>query len=99
MIAMSAYMIFSYKIDDADAYQAYPPAAMPSIGASGAEVLVADYASDTVEGEPGHVTIVLRFPSKEAAKAWYDGPEYAAAKPMRIATTTGVCVLADGFGS
>lgn len=99
MITMSAYMVFSYKIDDADAYQAYPPAAMPSIGASGAEVLVADYASEAVEGEPGHVTIVLRFPSKEAARAWYDSPEYAEAKPLRLAHTTGVCVLADGFGN
>jgi uncharacterized protein (DUF1330 family) len=99
MIAMSAYMVFSYAIDDADAYQAYPPAAMPSIGASGAEVLVADYTSETIEGEPGHVTIVLRFPDKDSARAWYDSDEYAAAKPLRTSTTSGVCVLADGFGS
>jgi uncharacterized protein (DUF1330 family) len=92
-------MVFSYKIDDPDAYQAYPPAAMPSIGASGAEVLVADYTSETIEGEPGNVTIVLRFPDKDAARAWYNSDEYAAAKPLRLSATTGVCVLADGFGS
>lgn len=92
-------MVFNYTINDADAYQAYPPAAMPSIGASGAEVLVADYASDTVEGEPGHVTVVLRFPSKEAARAWYDSPEYTEAKPLRLASTSGSTVLVDGFAS
>ncbi|MBV9292660.1 MAG: DUF1330 domain-containing protein [Frankiales bacterium] len=94
---MSAYMIFNYTIDDADAYQAYPPAAMPSIGASGAEILVADYSADGIEGTPGHVNIVLRFPSKEAAMAWYTGEEYTAAKRLRQAATSGHVTLSDGF--
>jgi uncharacterized protein (DUF1330 family) len=94
---MSAYMVFNYTITDADGYGGYPAAAFPSIVASGAEVLVADYASTTVEGEPGAVTIVLRFESKEAAQAWYDSEAYAAAKPLRIAASSGVAVLCDGF--
>jgi uncharacterized protein (DUF1330 family) len=94
---MSAYMVFSYTITNPDQYQAYPAAAMPSIGVHNAEVLVADYASETKEGAPGAVTVVLRFESKEAAMAWYDSPEYAAAKPLRLANTEGSVVLCDGF--
>ncbi len=37
--------------------------------ACGAEVLVADYESEMVEGQASSVTIVLKFPSKEAARA------------------------------
>jgi uncharacterized protein (DUF1330 family) len=29
-----------------------------------------------IEGEPRPVTIVLRFPDKQAAQAWYNDPEY-----------------------
>ena len=94
---MSAYIVFNYTITDADAYAAYPGAAFPSILSSGAEVLVADYASAAVEGEPGPVTIVLRFETKEAAQAWYDSDAYAGAKPMRLAASEGSAVLCDGF--
>jgi uncharacterized protein (DUF1330 family) len=94
---MSAYLIFSYTIRDPDAYQQYPVAAMPSIGAHQAEVLVADYQSDSVEGDPGRVTVVLRFESKEAARAWYESAEYQAAKPLRTKSTDGVAVLCNSF--
>jgi uncharacterized protein (DUF1330 family) len=94
---MSAYLIFSYTITDPEAYKQYPVAAMPSIGAHQAEVLVADYQSDSVEGSPGRVTVVLRFESKDAARAWYECAEYQAAKPLRTNSTEGVAVLCDGF--
>jgi len=94
---MSAYLIFNYTIDDQEAYKAYPPAAMPSMGAYNAEVVVADYGSEPKEGFPGHVTVVLRFDSKDAAMKWYESPEYQAALPLRAGSTSGMAVLCDGF--
>jgi uncharacterized protein (DUF1330 family) len=94
---MSAYMVFSYTITSPEGYQAYPPAAMPTLGAHDVEVLVADYASEPKEGSPGQVTVVLRFESKEAAVAWYDSADYQAAKKLRTDNTTGTIVLCDGF--
>jgi uncharacterized protein (DUF1330 family) len=94
---MSAYMVFTYSITDSDGYSAYPGAAFPSIMESGAEVLVADYSSEAVEGDARPVTIVLRFESREAARAWYDSESYVAAKPLRTANSQGAAVLCDGF--
>lgn len=94
---MSAYMIFNYRIDDTEAYAAYPRAAMPTLRAHGAEVVVADYATTQVEGEPGEVTVVLRFESREAALGWYESEDYRAAIGHRTASTTGTAVLCDGF--
>ena len=94
---MSAYLIFNYTITDPEAYKAYPRAAMSAMAGSGAEVLVADYASETVENAPGTVTVLLKFESKDAARAWYESDAYQAAKPLRTATTTGSVVLCDGF--
>jgi uncharacterized protein (DUF1330 family) len=94
---MSAYLVFNYAITNPDGYQTYPPAAMPTFGSSGVEILVADYASEPIEGSPGHVTVVLRFESKDAARAWYESDSYQAIKHLRTDNTEGVTVLCDSF--
>jgi uncharacterized protein (DUF1330 family) len=94
---MSAYVVFNYTVTDPEGYAAYPRAAGPTMGAFGAEVLVADYSSETLEGGPGEVTVVLRFESREAARAWYDSADYQAAKPLRTGNTAGLAVICDGF--
>jgi uncharacterized protein (DUF1330 family) len=94
---MAGYLIASYRITNPDAYQAYPPAVMPTLMAHGAEVLVADYQSQPLEGEPPSVTVVIKFASKEAARAWYDSPEYRKIVGLRTDNSEGVVILADGF--
>jgi uncharacterized protein (DUF1330 family) len=94
---MSAYMVFNYAITNPEGYKAYPPAAGPTLASHGAEVLVADYESEVTEGVPGHVTVVLRFESKEAARAWYESTEYQTARGLRTANTDGHAVICDGF--
>ena len=44
------------------------------------------------------MTVVLRFESKEAARAWYDSDAYQAIKHHRTENTEGSVVLCDGFG-
>jgi uncharacterized protein (DUF1330 family) len=94
---MSAYMVFNYAITNPEGYKAYPPAAGSTLASHGGEVLVADYESEVAEGMPGHVTVVLRFESKEAARAWYESSEYQAAQVLRTANTDGLAVICDGF--
>jgi uncharacterized protein (DUF1330 family) len=96
--AVSAYLVFNYRVTDQEQYAGYTRAAMPTMAGTGVEVLVADYASTATEGEPGEVTVVLRFPTKEAAEAWYRSDSYAEAKAIRHAATTGgIAVLCDGL--
>jgi uncharacterized protein (DUF1330 family) len=94
---VSGYLIANYELTNPEAYQDYVPAVMPTLEAHGAEVLVADYESEEVEGAPHKVTIVLRFPSKEAARAWYRSPEYQAIVHLRTDNTNGFVVFADHF--
>ena len=71
---------------------------IPIIVAHGGEVLVADLESEAVEGEPPHVTVVLRFPNKDAARGWYASPEYQAIKHLRLDNSAdGRIVFADEF--
>ena len=90
-------MVFNYSVKDPEKYRGYGPAAMPTLAPYGAEIVVADFSSDPVEGAPGHVTVVVRWPSKEAARAWYDSPEYQLARDIRTTSAEGIAVLCDGF--
>jgi uncharacterized protein (DUF1330 family) len=92
---MTAYLVASYRITDPEGYEPYVPAVVPQLMAAGCEILVADYASQVLEGAPSEVTIILKFPSKAVAMAWYDSPEYEAIKHLRTDNSEGTVVLVD----
>ncbi|MEJ2323052.1 MAG: DUF1330 domain-containing protein [Gammaproteobacteria bacterium] len=94
---MSAYLIANYTINDPAGYDAYVAAVGPTIFAHGGEILVAGPGSTPVEGAPGEVTVVLRFPSMAALQGWYDSPEYQAIIDLRRNSTDGHLVFAEQF--
>jgi uncharacterized protein (DUF1330 family) len=61
----------------------------------GGQILVGDRQSEILEGAPGHVTIVARFPSKEAAKGWWESEEYQRIKHLQTDNSEGFTVLCD----
>jgi uncharacterized protein (DUF1330 family) len=96
---MAAYFVFNYDITDQEAYQPYLAAVPPILEAHGGEIVAADFESETIEGDPGRVTVVLRFPSKDAARSWYQSPEYQDIIELRTANCSGIGALVSGAGS
>ncbi len=94
---MSSYLIANYNITNPEAYRAYSAAVGPTILAHKGEILVAGPGSEVVEGEPGAVTVVLKFPSRAALRGWYDSPGYQAIIHLRTDNTEGGLVFADEF--
>ena len=92
---MSGYVVANFDVTDIDAYEGYVPGVIPTLEAHGAKVLAPDYHSETLDGSPGRVTFVIRFTSKDAARAWYDSPEYQEIVHLRIDNSTGFTSLAD----
>jgi uncharacterized protein (DUF1330 family) len=92
---MSGYVIANYTVTNKDAYKAYGPAVAPTLRAHGAEILVADFGPEVKEGTPGEVVVVLRFPSKEAALAWYESEEYQAIVHLRTDNAEGFLAICD----
>jgi uncharacterized protein (DUF1330 family) len=92
---MSAYFVASYKITDPAGYAPYAPAAIPTLLSSGCEILAADYASQTLDGDPREVTVILKFASKQAGLAWYNSPQYQAIKHLRTDNSEGTSVMVD----
>ncbi len=94
-----AYVVANFSITDAEVYSAYPPLVRPMLAAHGAEVLAVDRDSEVVEGQAGHNTVVIRFPSKEAARAFYDSPEYREIVALRTDNSDGFLVLIEGVAA
>lgn len=94
-----AYIIVTEAIHDPAGMGEYMKAAGPTIGKSGAEIVAVDQNVSVLEGSwHGSQTIVLGFESEEAARAWYDSPEYQAAAKLRQAAADCNAVIIHGFG-
>ncbi len=94
---MSAYLIANYDVVDSDVYRAYQKQSMP-IMAGGAKLLVLDGASVGKEGTPGAQTVVIEYPTKQAALAAYESDGYQAVVGIRLsAIANGLAVIVDGF--
>ena len=83
-----AYLIVDMKITDPDQYQQYMAAAPAAVAAAGGEYLVRGGRFESLEGgwQPARL-VMLRFPSYEQAKAFYDGQMYRAARAKRAGAT------------
>jgi len=95
---MAAYFVFNYRINDREAYQPYLAKVLPVLEAHGAEILAADFESEGFEGDAGHVTVVLKFASKDAARKWYKSPEYQEIIGLRTDNSDGIAALAKAAG-
>lgn len=94
---MPAYMVLQIEVHDADGFDRYRELAAPTIGQHGGKVLASDSEPDLIEGPgPARRTVVVEFPTKEAARGWYDSPEYQRALEVRLAASSAVGVLAEG---
>ena len=96
------YLVATITVSDFDAYmENYGSVAIPLILDASGEILVATPEVDVLEGGYIHNwTVVVRFPSEEAARSWYDSPEYQAIIPNRHAesdTETAIMLLAPQF--
>jgi uncharacterized protein (DUF1330 family) len=95
---MSVYVIASYDIVDPKGYEGYVPGVLPLLQKHGAEILVADYAGETLEGKAAGVNVVLKFASAEAARNWYNDAAYGPVKQIRLnSTKNGTIVLTKQF--
>lgn len=94
---MAAYLVANYDVVDMDKYREYQKGSRP-IMAGRAKLLVLDPASEVKEGEAGQQTVVIEYPTKQAALDAYESEAYQAVIGIRLAATSnGRAVIVDGF--
>ena len=81
---MPAYLIVETDITDPEQYEQYKAASPGAIAAGGGRFVVRGGETAVLEGDwnPKRL-VVVEFPDLEAAKRFYDSPEYQAAKALR----------------
>lgn len=96
---MSAYVIGQLKINNRDAYQAYLDGFQPSFERHGGELLATSaQETEVLEGSWSLPrTVLMRFPSVDAAKAWYHDPDYQALANIRQANADTNLVIVEGL--
>ena len=93
----SAYVLANVQVTNPQQYEEYKRLSTIAMQAHGAEVCVRGGATEVLEGDwtPDRV-VLLKFPSREKAQAFYDSPEYQAAKKAREGAAVMRMVLIDG---
>ncbi len=91
------YWVAHVDVRDPDAYDAYRRANAAPFARYGARFLVRGGARTVMEGQAKPRTVVIEFPTIEAAYACYDSPEYRAAKALRDPISEGDLVIVEGY--
>ncbi|MDY0745792.1 DUF1330 domain-containing protein [Paucibacter sp. R3-3] len=82
------YLIVTMNITDPERYKQYMAEAPASVKAFGGEYLVRGGKHETLEGDwQPHRVALLRFPSYEKAKAFYDDEHYTRVRGHRAGAT------------
>ena len=94
---MAAYIIVDVDIHDPVQYDDYKKLTPASLQPYQGKFIVRGGTTTTLEGDwqPGRV-VVLEFPTKELAQAWWSSDEYAPAKALRQKTSTTQMILVEG---
>lgn len=96
--AKKAYLLVQSDVTNPDQYAAYATLTPAIIEQYGGRFLTRGGRSLTLEGRkaPARV-VVLEFPNYEAAQAFYNGPEYTAARKLRAGAATMQIVVVEGL--
>jgi uncharacterized protein (DUF1330 family) len=83
-----AYIIVEMNVSDPDRYKEYMAKAPACVKAFGGEYMVRGGRHETMEGDwQPHRVAVLKFPSYEQAKAFYDDGPYREVRKLREGAT------------
>ncbi|WP_085307097.1 DUF1330 domain-containing protein [Planktotalea arctica] len=91
------YWIGHVTIDDAETYKLYQAANAAPFKDYGAKFLVRGGPQEVREGEMRPRSVVLEFPTIEAAYACYDSDAYQSAKAIRAAVSAGDLAIVLGY--
>jgi uncharacterized protein (DUF1330 family) len=95
---MPAYIVVNATVTDQALLDEYVAAAGSTLGGHTVKALVATNAATVLEGDAGERVVVLEFPTRDAALAWYQSPAYQAVIDKRLNSTKGFLTLVDGLG-
>jgi uncharacterized protein (DUF1330 family) len=95
---MAAYMIVQAEITNPEKFPEYQKLAGPAVQKYNGKILGRGTPPETVEGQWGApVVLIIEFESVETAKAFFNSPEYTAAREARANTAKFTMSIVPGM--
>lgn len=94
---MSAYVIVDIDIHDPEGYEEYKQLASSTVEAYGGSYIARGGTTEVLEGswKPNRI-VILRFDSRERARAWLESEEYREPRAMRHRTARTNMIVTEG---
>ncbi len=95
---MAAYIIVDSNVHDPERMKAYGDKVRDTLVAHGGKPLASAPGPEVIEGDwsPQRV-VILEFPDADAARAWYNSPEYQEILPIRLEAADDKLLLVPGL--
>jgi uncharacterized protein (DUF1330 family) len=94
---MPAYVLAEIEITNPEGYKEYTSHVPATIAKYGGRFVVRGGKAHALEGDwPERRRVLIEFPTVEAARQWWDSPEYEKPKAMRRAASNGRLLLLEG---
>ena len=94
---MTAYIIARIEVTDLEDYKTYASQTVALAEKAGGTFLVKGGPMTQVECSGPDRHVVISFPTREQALAWYHSPEYQAILPIALRSSTRDLVIVDGI--
>ncbi len=95
---MTAFMIVDLDVHDPEGFASYQTDVPALIAKHGGEYLVRGGEHEVIEGDwqPKRL-VIFRFPDRQAIHNFFDDPDYADLKALRLRTATSSIIAVDGM--
>jgi len=95
---MTAYIVAHIKVTDPAGFEAYRAAVPAVIDRYGGRYLIRGGAAHPLEGDwTVPRLVVIAFDSVEAARRFYESPEYQEILPLRLKASEGTLAIVEGL--
>ena len=94
---MAAYIVAQLKVHDPAMFKRYRDAVTPLVDRFGGRYRVRGGELEVLEGDwPFQRLTIIEFQSRNAARVFFDSPEYRKILPLREKSADGTVVIAEG---
>lgn len=94
---MSAYIIARITVTEPEDYASYASQTVALAERFGGRFLVKGGAQTALEGNCPDRHVIIEFPDREAALAWYNSAEYRRILPIALSSSQRDIVVVDGI--
>ena len=97
-MSAKTYLIADIRVHDPQAFADYRTRVPEVIARFGGRYLVRGGAMQDLEGEASFVRLtIIEFPSRQAARAFYESDDYAPLQTLRARAATSTLTFVEGY--